>query len=202
MSLIPLLIIIFLVLIGVTFTYIFIYKKSNWNLCQTNLITHITQLWTCIAAFISATIVINGYIISSHTFILSQKPSLNIAITGKAVQDVVKDKIVHQTYIRYFNKSNNPFYDLTLVIRLKAPNIIIDLSDLFKAQMYMAAGDDRTRNFIIEDELVKHNIDFNSIKDSEITLFVEYKFTFNDKEELVHVQEYKWNKEREQWDIL
>lgn len=73
------------------------------------------QLWACTGALISAVYVISSYITTNKAFVASQKPILSIVVVQfpqKIVRDHVSNEEVHASQIKYFNPSNNAFYDL------------------------------------------------------------------------------------------
>jgi len=190
---IPFFLTIFLVVLGLASTIFLLHKGIGLGLGIADIISNIIQIWICVGAFISVAYVISSYIQTNRAFILSQKPYLLLYVAEREVQRSEKNKeIVHVTGINYKNNSANPFYDLSLSIKISTPNTTVDLSDLFTRNMYMTAGDSRERSFITVDELKKRGFDLNAAIEQNqiIILSLAYEFTFNKRLETVNVQEY------------
>lgn len=183
----------FIILTGFIFTFLFIIFP-HFFLEKNVLINVLIQLWIFITALISATIVIASYIHTNNVFVLSQKPHLLI----KVISDSYKE-----TCINYINTSPNPFYDLTICIFIYIDRKKINLSDLFHKKMYMASQDNRIRRFNFINELKERGIkvdNFQMKKKIKLTIF--YSYTFNNRKELVQVQEYKYNLQNSVWEII
>ncbi len=108
------------------------------------------------------------------------------------------------TRLHYQNFTNNRFGDLTIKINVEAQNQIFDLSYLFTPNMVMVGQDRRNRTFKILDELNKKGLDLISCANqgNEVILNLAYSYTFNNFKDEVTLQGYRWNPEREIWDII
>lgn len=164
------------------------------------------QLWACAGALISAIYIISSYITTNKAFIHSQKPILTIS-AGQHPQKIVRDREsneeVHATQIVYANVSNNPFYDLTLSIKIICGHIETDISDIFKPKMYLGPHDSRNRNFITKDILQEKgfNLDRQSSEGKQIIMQLGFSYTFLSKPEAIKAQSYTWSPTRQAWDI-
>ena len=193
---IPFFIAILLLVLGVISTIILFQRGIGLGLSVADVVSNCIQIWICVGAFISAAYVISSYMHTNMAFALSQKPHLLLQVGDQEVQrSQENNEMVHMTVISYQNKSDNPFYDLCLSIKVSAPNTTVDLSDLFTPKMYMAARDSRTRKFSTIDELRKRDFNLNSAveQSQQIILSLAYEFEFNKKVEKVKVQEYFWD---------
>jgi hypothetical protein len=67
----------------------------------------------------------------------------------------------------------------------------------------MAPHDIRNRIFNTKKELSKRgfSLDDSIQNNQEITLSLSYEYTFNKKVEIIHVQEYVWEKKNNGWSI-
>lgn len=200
-------ILICIILIGIAATlFLILGNNCFFIISNSELISNIIQIWIGVGAFISATIIIGSYIITNRAFILSQKPYLYLIARNhnKIKRDKNSNEFIHATQIHYENISNNPFYDLTINVRVSTLNTEVDLSDLFTKKMYMSAHDVRDRNFVTVDELNKRGFNLDSAinENKDILLSLNYTFTFNNKEEIIDVQKYKWDKSRMEWSIM
>ena len=203
---IPFVITILLVVLGLASTVFLLHRRIGLGLSMADIVSNIIQIWICVGAFVSVAYVISSYIYTNAAFILSQKPHLLLFVGEREVQRSQENKeLVHVTVINYKNNSDNPFYDLSLSIKISTPNTTVDLSDLFTRNMYMTAGDSRERNFVTIDELRKRGFDLNSAAEQNqlIILSLAYEFTFNKEVEKVKVQEYFWDKSKDKshWTI-
>lgn len=193
---VPFIITILLVVIGVVSTVFLFQRGVVWGLSKADIVSNVIQIWICVGAFVSAAYVISSYMHTNRAFILSQKPHLLLFVSQKELPRSQDDnEMVHMTFINYVNNSDNPFYDLSLSVKVSTPNTTVNLDDLFTQNMYMAARDSRERNFATVDELKKRGFDLNSAaeQNQEIVLSLAYKFTFNKKVEEIKVQEYIWD---------
>ena len=84
---------------------------------------------------------------------------------------------------------------MSLSVKVSTKNTIVNLSDLFTKNMYVASQDARQRNFATVEELKKRGFDLNSAVEQhqEITLSLAYEFNFNNKNEEINVQKYVWD---------
>ena len=101
------------------------------------------------------------------------------------------------------------YRQLRVIIRVEIILLLVktaNLSDLFRKDMYMTNHDSRQRTFITLDELQKRGFDLESAieQDQKVVLTLGYKFTFNNKQEEIKVQQYFWDKNNTQnrWTIL
>jgi hypothetical protein len=139
--------------------------------------------------------------LTSQAFILSQKPHLLLVAVDQYVDK--ENEKVHFTRIHYANKSTNPFYDLTIKIKVSTPNTTVDLSNLFAKNMYMAAHDARDRNFETKYELRKRGFDIDAAATSgqDIMLSLGYNYSFGRTLERIEVQDYIWESTKQKWSI-
>ena len=180
------LIILFLIIVGIGLTC-FAIKTT----IASNIVSNIIQIWTCVAVLISVIFVIYSYIQTNRAFVLSQKPHLLLIVFDRTNKDTPP---VHRTQIHYENKSNNPFYDLNISVEVSTQNTTVDLSDLFSPNMYMAVGDKRDWTFGTKKQLLQRGFDLDAAvkANKTIILLLEYSFSFNNKKEIIKVQEYIW----------
>ena len=193
---IPFIITILLTVVGLASTIFLCQQGANLGMGMADIVSNSIQIWICVGAFVSVAYVISSYLHTNTAFILSQKPHLLFFVSQQENQRSEDNaEMVHKTVINYQNKSGNPFYDLSLLIKLSTPNTIVDLGDLFTKNMYMAGHDCRERWFITVDELRKRGFDLNSAveQNQQIILSLTYIFKFNKKTEKVTVQEYFWD---------
>ncbi|MBX3037083.1 MAG: hypothetical protein KF758_09225 [Anaerolineales bacterium] len=192
----PFFITIFLIIVGIVSTLLLFQHGNKLGLLFADIISNTIQVWVCVGAFISVAYVISSYRHTNISFTLSQKPHLLLFVAEQEVQiSSNNSETVHTTIIHYQNHSNNPFYDLSLSLKISTKNTIVDLSDLFSKNMYMAAHDSRQRNFFTLEELSRHGFDLNSVikQHQEVILSLAYEYTFNNKKEKINVQEYFWD---------
>jgi hypothetical protein len=155
-------------------------------------------------ALISAIFVVNSYIQTNKVFLLSQRPSLLIQVQGQHIQiNAQNNEPVPHTFVHYSNTSQNDFDDLTIVLKLQASNRIIDLADLFKPKMFMAAPDKRHRKFETLALLSQRGVDIESETrtGNQVLLSTGYTFTFNYKLEEKKGPVYKWNGQIRNWEL-
>lgn len=193
---VPFVITVLLIGVGIASTAFLIQQGTNLGIGMADIVSNTIQIWICVGAFVSVAYVISSYVHTNTVFVLSQKPHLFLFVGEQEIQRSQDNaEMVHVTVINYVNNSGNPFYDLSLSIKLSTPNTTVDLSDLFTKNMYMAAHDTRQRNFVTVDELRKRGFDLNSAveQNQQIILSLIYEFKFNKKAEKVKVQEYFWD---------
>lgn len=161
------------------------------------------QFLISLSTLISLAVVIHNADITNRTFILTQKPSLLLQVIDEKIKDQNSNDLIHMTKIHYENNSSNPFYDLTIMTKVYTPDLTVDLSNLFKPKMYMASKDARDWRFNTAAELIKRGFDLSAaIKaGKKIKLSLEYTYSFLNKIETIHIQEYIWNEKRAGWDI-
>jgi len=180
----------------ISFFIIIVGLLSTWFLCKQgyglglkiqDIVTNVIQIWICVASFVSVTFIIASYIHTNNAFLISQKPYLLLQVINGNMNNN------HVTIIRYHNPSSNPFYDLSLFVKVYTSDQTIDLGYLFLSKMYMASYDERTRNFFTFETLTKHDFDIDHVisQKQEIILSLSYGFTFNNEKITIHVQEYK-----------
>ncbi|MFH1518942.1 MAG: hypothetical protein ABIE75_00015 [Candidatus Omnitrophota bacterium] len=175
----------------------------NCSTLNHNRISNIIQVWACIAAFISATFVIYSYWITNQAFFLSQKPRLKVAIVDTYPIDESTKEKVHYTRINYANVSDNAFEDLTIKINLIYNNTTFSLV-LFDEKMYMAPRDVRDRYFPTKKDLKEKyafSLEEAEKTGKEILLTTECEYTFCGKKEVVKMQKYIWETDKQRWVI-
>lgn len=202
----PVIVTISLILVGLASTIFLLQQGIELGLNAADIASNIIQIWICVGAFISTVFVVFSYIQTNRVFVLSQMPHLLLFVNELDVARSQDNKeLVHMTVINYVNNSNNPFYDLSLFIKITTQSTIVDLSDLFAKTMYMAAHDSRQRNFVTIDELKRRGFDLTAVvaQNQQIILTLAYKFTFNNAIEEIKVQEYFWDTSRDKphWTI-
>ena len=182
------LIILFLIVVGIGLTC-FAIKTT----IASGIVSNIIQIWICVAALISAIFIIYSYIQTNLAFVLSQKPHLLLIVLERTNKGTPP---AHLTQIHYENKSNNPFYDLNISVKISTQNTTVDLSDIFSPNMYMAVGDKRDWTFDTKKQLLQRGFDIDATvrANKTIILLLEYSFSFNNKKEIIKVQEYIWKK--------
>ena len=175
-----------LIIIGIGVTLFVLNTKI-----KSDVVSNIIQIWMCVAALISVVFVISSYIQTNQAFIASQKPHLLLIARGGPNQN---NPTMHMTQIHYENKSNNPFYDLNILVRVSTQNTLVDLSNLFSPNMYMAVHDVRDRTFDTRLELSQRGFDIDAAVKANQTIILSlvYTFLFNNKKESIKVQEYIW----------
>lgn len=180
------LIILFLIIVGIGLTC-FAIKTT----IASSIVSNIIQIWICVSVLISVIFVIYSYIQTNRAFVLSQKPHLLLMVLDRTNNATPP---AHRTQIHYENKSNNPFYDLNISVKLSTQNTTVDLSDLFSPNMYMAVGDTRDWTFDTKKQLLQRGFDLDAAVRANkiIILLLEYSFSFNNKKEIIKVQEYIW----------
>jgi len=160
---------------------------------RSDISANIIQIWICVAVLISAIFVIYSYIQTNSAFVSSQKPHLLLQVRGFIKQNSQGLPDEHMTQIHYENKSNNPFYDLNILVRVSTQNTTVNLDNLFSPNMYMAVHDQRDRTFSTKKEIDSgFDLDAAVRTNQPITLSLEYTFSFNRRKEFIKVQEYVW----------
>lgn len=184
------------ILTCLSFVAIFMINTSS-SICLTDsqFINSTIAILACLGGFISATFVIYSYIQTNKAFLIGLKPSLLIQVASENNQT---------TLIHYTNTSNNEFIDLTIVLDLKIGNKKINLNDLFKAKMSMAAHDKRHKRINTCNEVNQRGIDLNKEVNSgnNAILITSYTYSFNEKIETRIGAEYKWNISIQQWELI
>ncbi|MCK5215014.1 MAG: hypothetical protein KAR05_06640 [Candidatus Omnitrophica bacterium] len=196
---IPIILTFLLLIIGII-AHLAIVKCSIVN---NNQISNVIQVWACIAAFISATFVIYSYWITNQSFYLSQKPRLKLAIVDTYPIDEKTKEKVHYTRINYANVSDNAFEDLTIKINFIYNNTTFSLV-LFDEKMYMAPRDVRDRYFSTKKDLKEKyafSLEEAEKTGKEILITTEYEYTFCGKKEVVKMQKYIWETNKQRWAI-
>ncbi|MCX6717232.1 MAG: hypothetical protein NTU76_00965 [Candidatus Taylorbacteria bacterium] len=151
------------------------------------------------SAVISAIIVVSSYIKTNEAFILGKKPALLVQIVSRKIPD----KDYQETVIHYENITINSFEDLTFELEVSTKNKCVNLDNLFREKMNMPGKDSRERIFDPVEELKNKSFDLlKEAQNNNITLSVNYKFTFLGKEEVVLAQKYNWDKKSNGWNIL
>ncbi len=175
-------------------TYL-INTSATLQLSDSEVINSTIAIFACLGGLVSATFVVYSYMQTNKSFLLGLKPSL-------LIQVVTGDD--DYSFINYSNTSNNEFTDLTMVINLKIGNREIDLSDLFKPKMSMAAHDVRHKQINTCELLKERGIDLNKEVNmgNNAVLTTAYSYTFNKKLEKRNGAEYKWNAENQRWELL
>lgn len=201
MSKTPFLIIVILIIITLFACY-FVWISNE--LITKDRITSLISIFACSGALISATLVIFSYIHTNFAFILSQKPHLLVQVTTQKVVEGNTNNMFPLTVVHYVNTTSNPFMDLSFDIKVTAGNRTVDLSDLFTKKMFMAAHDSRDRRFNTLEELGKRGLDINNEVRTghQVVLKIIYSHTFNQKMEYIKIQEYFWNCNIQQWEIV
>jgi len=200
---VPSIISIFLSIVSIA--AIFVIKTStSLQLSDGEMVNSIIAISACLGGLISATFVVYGYIQTNKAFLFSLKPSLLIRVVSEHLPNSQQTKQVPYTFIHYANTSNNEFVNLTMEIKLKIGTREIDLSDLFKPKMSMAAQDTRQNRIETFDILGQRGIDINREVQAGNAAILKtgYRFTFNGKEEKRAGAEYKWNAGISHWEIL
>jgi hypothetical protein len=182
----------------------YLLTSSKLTLTDAQLVSSLITLFTCLGALISATFVVYSYLQTNRIFLLGQRPSLLIQVTSEQLIPIPQSKnSVPFTTIHYTNTTSNEFDDLTILVKLTLGSREIDLSDLFKPKMFMAAYDQRHRQFETLSFLASHGVDINKeiTSGNQVMLSLSYTFTFNSKLEERKGPEYKWNYEIQRWEL-
>ena len=185
-------------------TTVYLIKSTGLSLDDAQLVSSLIALFACLGALISATFVVYSYIQTNRAFLLGQKPFLLIQVKSEHLQPNPQTQgVVPFTFIDYTNTSQNEFNDLTLFVKLRVANRDVDISDLFKPKMFMAAHDQRHRRFETLSFLSERGIDINNetASGNQVILSTHYTFTFNNKLEERKGPEYKWNGQIQHWEL-
>jgi len=183
----------------------YLLKSSQLTLTDAQLVSSVITLFTCLGALISATFVVYSYLQTNRIFLLGQRPSLLIQVTSDHLNPTPQsENTVPFTFIHYTNTTSNEFDDLTILVKLRIGTREIDLSDLFKPNMFMAGHDKRHRRFETLSFLASHGADINKeiTSGNQVILSLSYTFTFNSKLEERKGPEYKWNSEIQEWELV
>lgn len=181
----------------------YLIKSTSLFLNDAQLVSSLIALFGCLGALISATFVVYIYIQTNRVFLIGQKPFLLIQIQSKKLQTNPQG-FVSVTSINYMNTSQNEFNNLTLYVKLQVRNRKWDISDLFTPNMFMAAQDQRQKNFKTLSYLSKRGIDINKATafGYQVILYTNYTFTFNNKLEDRQGPEYIWNSRKQLWVLI
>lgn len=196
---VPLAITIVLIIIALI-AFIVVIKSTTLELIDR--VTSSIAIFACLCGGISATFVVCSYIHTNFAFVLSLKPSLLIQVTSVNKNSKPPSNIPI-TIIHYQNKTANEFTDLTLNITIRVANREMDISNLFRPKMFMAAHDSRNRRFETLSLLSQRGIDVDSETSAgnPVELKTGYSYTFNKKFEKRNGPEYKWNSDIQCWEI-
>lgn len=200
---VPTIITIFLIIAAIAIS-VYLTKSPNFTLNDDQLVSSLIALFACLGVLISATFIVYSYIQTNRTFLLGQKPSLLIQVKSEHLQPNPQTQgVVPFTFIHYTNTSQNEFNDLTLIVKLRLSNRDVDLSDLFKPKMFMAAHDQRHRRIETLTFLSKRGVDITNetASGNQVLLSTSYTFTFNKKFEERKGPEYKWNGQIQHWEL-
>lgn len=140
---VPLTITIILFIIALIF-FIIVTKLPSLEMIDR--VTSSIAIFACLGGCISATFVICSYVHTNYAFTLSIKPSLLIQVTN-INKNTTPPSDIPITIINYINTTKNEFTDLTLNIKVCVGNKEVDISNLFRPKMFMAAHDSRNRKF-------------------------------------------------------
>ena len=199
----PVIISVFILVAWVAASW-FLLTSAGLGLTNAELVENLILLATAAGAFVSTTFVVWSYVQTHSAFVLSQKPALLLFVNNLKVQrSPANPEIVHMTQVAYRNTTLNSFYDLTLKLSVTVSNRTIDLSDLFTPRMYMAGRDERQRQFVTVDELSSRGLDLNAVAErgNEAILSLRYEFTFLGHVEVITVQYYKWERDKQLWSL-
>ncbi len=193
-----------LILVAWGATSWFLFSSDQIELTKAQLVEYLILLAATSGAFISATFVVWSYLQTNQAFVLSQKPALLLFVNNlKLPRSLTNQEVVHVTQVAYHNTTGNSFYDLTIRLAVTIANRTVDLSDLFTPHMYMAGRDQRQRQFVTTDELGPRGLDLNAMTErgNEAILSLSYAFTFLGRSEVVRVQDYRWERDKQCWSV-
>ncbi len=193
-----------LILIAWGVTSWYLVSPNQLGLTSAQRVEYLILLATAAGAFISATFIVWSYLQTNQAFVLSQKPALLLFVNNlKLPRSQTNPEVVHVTQVAYHNITANSFYDLTIQLSVTIANRTVDLSDLFTPRMYMAGRDQRQRQFVTMDELGPRGMDLNAMTErgNEAVLSLRYTFMFLRRPEVVQVQEYKWERDKQCWSV-
>ena len=200
---VPTIITVFLIIAAIA-TSVYLIKSPSLSLNDAQLVSSLIALCACLGALISATFVVYSYMQTNRAFLLGLRPFLLIQVKSEHLQPNPQTQgVVPFTFIHYTNTSQNEFNDLTLFVKLRVTNRDVDLSDLFKPKMFMAAHDQRHRRFETLAFLSKRGVDINNetASGNQVILSTYYTYTFNNKIEERKGPEYKWNGQIQHWEL-
>lgn len=197
---------VILILVGGVATLLVTGNATSLKLDSAELVDTLIQIWLAVAAFVSAAFVVTSYIQTNRAFQLSQKPQLLIQVHNQVQEPAEgpeKGERFHVTALSYRNLSPNQFEDLTIGLEVTAGDVHIGLEELFTPEMFMAAGDSRTRRFRTFEELDQRGFDMRAAVESgdEVLLRTGYQFEFMGKPQRVEVQDYRWDVVRNEWQL-
>ena len=174
--------------------------SSSLELNDSQLVNSYITITASLGALVSATFVVFSYLQTNNAYIEAQRPHLLIQIESLKLEGLMTPvSIVH-----YQNITNNRFNDLTVHLKVSACNREYSLSELFRQNMTMIGQDHRQRTFDPVEELNKLGLDLQSTAEagSEVSLSVNYEYTFNKKLDQVNAQKYQWNAISKEWAIV
>jgi hypothetical protein len=186
-------------------TALFIIDTTSLQLDDADVVTSLIAIFTCLGVLVSATFVVYSYALTNETYLKSQKPSLLIQVKSEHLQPNPQTQSTSPfTFIHYKNTSQNEFEDLTIYVKLYVGNRELDLSDLFRPKMFMAAHDQRHRRFETVPFILRRGIDINSetAAGNQVILSTSYFYTYNKKREDRKGPEYKWNAQIQHWELM
>jgi hypothetical protein len=200
----PIVITISLIILSVAFA-LFLTNTKAFQLNDADVVKSLIAIFACLGVLISATFIVYSYIITNEAYIRNQKPFLLIQVKSEHLRPNPQiQSLVPFTFINYTNTSKNEFEDLTLDVKLNVGNREVDLSDLFKPKMFMAAQDQRHRRFETIPFIAQRGIDINAeaAAGNQLVLSTSYSYTFTKKLEERKGPEYKWNAQIQHWELL
>lgn len=191
-------IVIFLILLAAAGAWEIVYCDTL-RLKPNEIVSALIAVIASLGALVSATFVVASYLQTNKAYIESQRPHLLIFIENL----MHNDRSHPVSRINYKNITNNRFNDLTITISVDAENRTYDLSYLFRSKMTMIGQDQRQRSFNPIEELERQglNLQQTAYSGKEVKLRVGYRYTFNDVEDVVNAQEYRWGAGDQQWHI-
>ena len=175
----------------------------NFVMNDAELVSNLISLFVCLGTLISATFIVYSYMQTNKAFMLSQKPFLLIQVVSEHLQPDPQAQPIPFTIIHYTNTSQNEFVDLTIFVKIHVSNRVVDISDLFRTKMFMAAHDQRNRRFETLSFLSTRGLDINAetASGNQVILSTHYTFNFSNKLEMRQGPEYKWNSQIKHWEI-
>lgn len=178
--------------------------STKLQLTDSELVNAHIAIVACLGAFVSATFVIFSYLQTNRAFVEAQRPHLLVQIENlKAKENDTSESLIPMSRIHYRNIANNRFTDLTIILLVTAINRTFSLSELFREEMTMIGLDARQRTFNPITELRSRGLELQDVasQGNEVILTVDYKYTFNDKQDYVNAQTYRWDARRQEWSI-
>lgn len=188
-----------LLCISAVLSVLYLANGNELQIKDSELISLYISIAACLGALVSATFVVFSYLQTNSAYIEVQRPHL-LAMVENLVLEGTGDPV---SRLHYHNITNNRFTDLTLNLKVTACNREYSLSELFRKKMTMIGRDQRQRSFQPIKELKALGLDLQATAESgnEVTLEIEYEYTFNKVKDLVNAQMYRWNASRREWEI-